>query len=177
MVWFLPIAPNLSRYCTNGFDYLWKWSNDDKYADCLANPGGLQWRCDNQFSKISARILDKDYVDSGVCNGASLESLPLSISYAGCVHPGGKLEKMRAYPNPTSGHFIIEIPWGDTPRIEESLIEVYDCHSNKVLSFSVAIFDAKKEVDLSNLQDGIYFVIWRNGKTLLAETQIHLIRN
>ena len=74
-----------SRICTSNFEFLWKWgvgtTNDEKYADCLANPDGLQGSCANRVTRISARILDETYEATGFCYGASLESLPKRVPY------------------------------------------------------------------------------------------------
>ena len=172
------------RICTSNFDYLWKWRvgtvDDEKYADCLANPGGLQGTCNNRVSYVSARILDASYEDTGTCSGASLESLPKHISYWNCrLKPGKSPLKrgLKPFPNPTNGFVTVQILWGNAPKLEGSFIEVYKENGNKIIEQDVMIADMIKQFDLSPYQDGTYFVLWRKGNTVYDTSEIQLIRN
>ncbi|HHH52603.1 MAG TPA: hypothetical protein ENK91_03010 [Bacteroidetes bacterium] len=174
------------RICTSNFDYLWKWKvasvDDEKYGDCLANPGGLLGTCKNQVSYVSARILDATYEDTGTCFGASLESLPRHISYWDCrIDPKFELSPykrgLKPFSNPTNGVLTLQILWGDTQKLAGSIIEVYNSNGNKLIEQGVMIADNIKQIDLSPYQDGTYFVLWRNGNTIYATSEIQLIRN
>ncbi len=174
------ISSSLSRDCTTNFEFLWKWSEGEKYADCLAEPEGLQWRCNNQIYGISARILDASYEDTGVCSGASLESLPMNISYWSCqLQPDKSLHErgLKPFPNPTNGFVTLQILWEDAPKKEGSTIEIYNANGNKLIEQGVLSTDNIKQFDLSPYQDGTYFVLWRKGNTVYATSEIQLIRN
>lgn len=122
--------------------------------------------------------MNATYEDTGVCFGASLESLPKHITYWDCrldfLH---EKRDLKPSPNPTNGLVSIELFWNEAPKLEGSVIEVYKGSGDKIIEQNILISDEIKRIDLSPYQDGIYYVLWRKGNTIYAISEIQLIRN
>ena len=80
-----------------------------------------------------------------------------------------KLIGLSLYPNPAKDHFIIENS-GQEPNLRFSLI---DLNGKKGLEGS--LMDEKNEIDISSLDQGMYFVIIQNDQ-VAATTRLAIFR-
>ncbi len=118
----------------------------------------------------------ENYENTGVCKGASLESLPVSAYYGDCrleTSPDQheKRGHMRVSPNPTSGTTVLT--WQD--QVVGSEVDLYDVNGLHKENFNLT-GELVKTIDLSPFESGTYYLVWHIGNQLLDTKQVQLIK-
>lgn len=94
----------------------------------------------------------------------------------GDFEPG--IEKISIFPNPTSGKFTLQINASDSfagswsGNDQQTRLEIFNILGEKIVDIPGIISQASNEIDLSSVQNGIYFIRINDRKKIYTETLI-----
>lgn len=93
-----------------------------------------------------------------------------SISFEapnGIIKPSQTLNRLQLFPNPTSDFLNIGYQTDETTNIDLKIISIDGRVIYADILTDKSIFSHR--IDISSLQNGLYFVILNNGKTVISE--------
>lgn len=93
-----------------------------------------------------------------------------SISFEapnGIIKPSQALNRLQLFPNPTHDFLNIGYQTDETTNIDLKIISIDGRVIYADILTGKAVFSHK--IDISSLQNGLYFVILNNGKTVISE--------
>lgn len=108
-----------------------------------------------QYGIVNLSPLIYDYCDPSEVTKLTQENKSLDVNYL-------NLSELKIYPNPTKNKLQIE---GLDHLEGVDKIEVYNINGKKVLSYNLTHSLSQKEIDLSKLQSGVYFIELLNANS------------
>jgi subtilisin-like proprotein convertase family protein len=142
---------------STNFPASWRWDFGDGDSSSIKNPN-------HSYAASGTYDVRLIATNSG---GSDTATQSVTVSDPAIVKPVFRLSDAKIYPNPGRGKIFIELP-----NIREPVrAEVLNMIGNKVKY--VTLTTAKSELDLGNLQKGIYFIkLYLNNTAVMRKIQI-----
>lgn len=83
-------------------------------------------------------------------------------------------DSWKLYPNPTDNQLIFEYSWVDEKT--SAKVEIYDMIGKNWKQLSLENQHGNETIDISNLSEGLYIFIIRDGKEIKGRSKIIILR-
>jgi hypothetical protein len=147
----------------NGYSLYWSSTPDGTWTSLGSGVSTQSFELGNVNNARYLKVMDNGSGPGNVLGaGFHLDAVTVAQTTVGMDGQLAKFSTFGVYPNPTHGLVVIS---GTNIPGEDYLINVFDISGKQVLQTKSWPGELPAEIDLSDLQKGMYFVRIQNGKT------------
>lgn len=142
------------------------------YFNVMRSADGYSWEKIGSVSAAgySDKLIDYSFVDRSPLSGASYYRID-QYDFDGAVHSSGirsiknsgNSANVFVYPNPSNGLITLTVP------SKSSYVHVYSITGEKLLEFHSDVSFSSKEIDLTSLASGTYYLLTEGGTAVFVK--------